>query len=184
MAGMSLLRSAVVSRLQCLQRWPFRSDVLMRRGPPAAAVPVRFGSHGKKLFYITASTYHDTKFKSYLTFYVLLGLIPATIGILLINIFIGPAELAEIPEGYTPEHWEYYRHPITRFLSRNVFHPVDESYEKGMAIIYKENEKRLLRLYEDTARAAMRKRGDGPWYYYETLDKNLIDHEHKSTPDQ
>uniref|UniRef100_C1C3P2 NADH dehydrogenase [ubiquinone] 1 beta subcomplex subunit 5, mitochondrial n=1 Tax=Aquarana catesbeiana TaxID=8400 RepID=C1C3P2_AQUCT len=186
MAGMSVLRSAgaMISRLQCAQRWALRTDGLLGRGAPAAAVPVRSAGGGKRVFVIRPSLYHDNKFKKYLKFYILLGVIPAGICISLINIFIGPAELAEIPEGYVPEHWEYYQHPITRWLSRNVFHPVDESYERGMTILYNENEKRQLRLYEDVARASMRKKGDGPWYYYETLDKNLIDHEPKSVPDQ
>ncbi|KAM9315585.1 NADH dehydrogenase [ubiquinone] 1 beta subcomplex subunit 5, mitochondrial [Gastrophryne carolinensis] len=186
MAGMSLLRSAaavVLSRLHPLRRAAVRGDAVLRGAPPAPGVPVRFASHGKKMFVIGPTLYHDKKFVSYLKFYVLLGAIPAAIAISLINIFIGPAELAEIPEGYVPEHWEYYQHPISRWLSRNVFHPVDESYEKGMALIYQEHEKRQLRLYEDIARRSMRQRGDGPWYYYETLDKNLIDNEPKSKPD-
>ncbi|KAM5164821.1 NADH dehydrogenase [ubiquinone] 1 beta subcomplex subunit 5, mitochondrial [Mantella aurantiaca] len=185
MAGMSVLRAAgaMIGRLQCARRWACRSDGLLGRGAQASAVPVRFSSDGKKLFPVRPSRYHDEKFKKYLMYYTLLGAIPASIFITLINIFIGPAELAEIPEGYVPEHWEYYQHPISRWLSRNVFPSVDQSYEKGMAIVYEENEKRQLRLYEDIARSAMRKRGDGPWYYYETLDKSLIDNEHKSTPD-
>ncbi|XP_068137166.1 NADH dehydrogenase [ubiquinone] 1 beta subcomplex subunit 5, mitochondrial [Hyperolius riggenbachi] len=187
MAGMSLLRSAaaVFSRLQAAQRGVLRGDALLRRAPLPATVPLRFSSsHGKKLFVIGPTVYHDKKFLSYLKFYVLLGVIPAAIAITLINIFIGPAELAEIPEGYVPEEWEYYQHPITRWISRNMYPTFQESYEKGMAIIHIESEKRQLRLYEDIAERAMERRGDGPWFFHTTVDKNLIDNEHKATPDQ
>ncbi|XP_072264249.1 NADH dehydrogenase [ubiquinone] 1 beta subcomplex subunit 5, mitochondrial [Pyxicephalus adspersus] len=185
MAGMSLLRSAVAmaSRLQPFQRWALRSNVLPKKNPSAALAPVRYSSGGKRVFVIGPSVHHENKFKSYFKFYVLLGAVPAGIVILLINIFIGPAELAEIPEGYVPEFWEYYQHPISRWIARNVFIPVDESYEKAMAVIHQEEEKRHLRLYEDIARSSMRLRGDGPWYHFPTLDKNLIDNEPKSTPD-
>ncbi|CAI9597595.1 unnamed protein product [Staurois parvus] len=173
----------MISRLHCAQRWALRTEGVLGRGAPSAAVPVRFSSSDKRVFVIRPSRYHDRKFTSYLKFYILLGAIPAGIFITFINIFYGPAELAEIPEGYVPEHWEYYQHPITRWLSRNIFHSFEESYERGLAILSTENEKRQLRLYEDIARASMRKKGDGPWYFYETLDKNLIDHEPKSEPD-
>lgn len=41
-------------------------------------------------------------------FYIMLGAIPAALVITYINLFIGPARLAEIPEGYVPEAHEYF----------------------------------------------------------------------------
>ncbi|KAG8581314.1 hypothetical protein GDO81_007627 [Engystomops pustulosus] len=187
MAGMSLLRSAaasLVSRLQPVQRAVLGRSGLLRRAPPAAKVPVRYGSHGKRLFVITPSTYYDKRFLQLCKFYALLTAIPAGIAIALINIFIGPAELVEIPEGYVPDPYEYYQHPITRFLARNIYHDYQQSYEQEMCLIHVENEKRMLRLYENAARRSMRQNGDGPWYQFETLDKNLIDNSPKARPDE
>lgn len=61
------------------------------------------------LFPIQPSRWHWKKFKDYLHFYVMIGVIPATAIVAFSNIFIGPATLAEIPKGCEPEHWEYYR---------------------------------------------------------------------------
>lgn len=60
------------------------------------------------------------KFKDMFHYYLMVGLIPVTGIILYTNIFIGPAELTPIPADYNPKHWEYHRHPITRFIARYI----------------------------------------------------------------
>lgn len=63
---------------------------------------------------IAPSRWSWNRFKDLLNFYTLLGVIPSTLVILGLNLFVGPAKLAEIPEGYVPEHWEY--HSVVSFI--------------------------------------------------------------------
>ncbi|XP_028915616.1 NADH dehydrogenase [ubiquinone] 1 beta subcomplex subunit 5, mitochondrial [Ornithorhynchus anatinus] len=185
MAAMSLLLrgSAALWGPRLLPRPRFHAFLVGRS--PGTRAPVRHsGGHGKKMFIIKPSHFYDNRFLNLLKFYILLTGIPVAIIITLVNVFIGEAELAEIPEGYVPEHWEYSRlHPITRWITRNFLESPERNYERTLNILQIESEKADLRLKQLEIRRLMRQRGDGPWYYYPTIDKELIDYSPKSTPD-
>lgn len=72
-----------------------------------------------RVFPMEPSRWSWTKFKDYFHFYVMLGVIPCSLFVTGMNLFIGPATLSEIPEGYTPKYWEYYKVSCT--LLRCVF---------------------------------------------------------------
>uniref|UniRef100_A0A8C5R2K1 NADH dehydrogenase [ubiquinone] 1 beta subcomplex subunit 5, mitochondrial n=1 Tax=Leptobrachium leishanense TaxID=445787 RepID=A0A8C5R2K1_9ANUR len=185
MAGMSLLKSAVslASRVLPASRPALAGKTLLGSLLRAGNVPVRFGSQGKRLFVIQPSHYYDKRFLRLCRYYILLTGIPVFAFITYVNIFIGEAELAEIPEGYVPEHWEYYKHPITRWIVRNITETPESTYEKTLAVLQIESEKVDLRMKHAEARRLMRQRGDGPWFFYESLDEKLISNQHKVYPD-
>uniref|UniRef100_A0A8C8TX70 NADH dehydrogenase [ubiquinone] 1 beta subcomplex subunit 5, mitochondrial n=1 Tax=Peromyscus maniculatus bairdii TaxID=230844 RepID=A0A8C8TX70_PERMB len=175
MAAMSLLQRASVAALTALsgRRAGTRLGVgsFLTRSFPKTVAPVRHsGDHGKKMFVIKASSYYEDRFLRLLRFYILLTGIPVAIGITLVNIFIGEAELAEIPEGYIPEHWEYYKvcTALENSLAFRTQVPVEIAAE---------------RLKEQEVRRLMRARGDGPWFQFPTPEKEFIDHSPKATPD-
>lgn len=58
---------------------------------------------------IQPSRFQWNKFKDNLHFYTLIGALPCIAIIFITNVFIGPATLTPIPEGYQPKHWEYHR---------------------------------------------------------------------------
>ncbi|XP_012542166.1 NADH dehydrogenase [ubiquinone] 1 beta subcomplex subunit 5, mitochondrial [Monomorium pharaonis] len=115
---------------------------------------------------IQPSRFQWHKTKDYFHFYFLLGAIPVGIAITLVNVFIGPATLEEIPEGYVPKEWEYLQHPIKRFLQRYFFPSPQQEYEKYLHHIYHECQVRKVRVLEQQVNAAMADRRDyrGPYF--------------------
>lgn len=102
------------------------------------------GGHHKEMV-ITPSRFQWHKFKDLFHYYVLVGLIPISAIVFYANVFVGPAQLAEIPEGYEPKHWEYHRSPITRFLARYWHENPQQGYEKYCHLVWEEEEKRKMR---------------------------------------
>ncbi len=77
-------------------------------------------------------------------FYTMLGLIPLVAFVGYMNLFVGPAKLVEIPEGYEPKEWEYYENPVTRVLVKYFATPHQEQYEKSLHHLYTRAERRML----------------------------------------
>lgn len=97
---------------------------------------------------IKPSGYHVRQFFDDVHFYLCLTGIPVLIGIVTVNILVGPATLSEIPEGYEPQEHEYYRSPITRFFVKYWHDAPQTNYEKSMAGLTLVNERAQIRMLE------------------------------------
>lgn len=74
-----------------------------------------------RTFVITPSRFQWHKAKDYFHLYFMLGAIPVGIMITLVNVFIGPATLEEIPKDYVPKEWEYLQVKIFTRWGKNIF---------------------------------------------------------------
>lgn len=94
-------------------------------------IPKRWSGHNT--MEITPSNMPLKRLKDLIHFYTLLSLTPVIVITSIINIRANP-ELTEIPEGYEPRHWEYYRHPIARWLAKNLYVPMELEYEMNLSL--------------------------------------------------
>merc|ERR1712002_34300 len=69
---------------------------------------------------VQASQWYKWRFVDVAYFWSTVWAVPLGLIVAYNTIFIGPAVLKPIPEGYEPEEWEYERYPITRWLIKNV----------------------------------------------------------------
>ncbi|XP_022822653.1 NADH dehydrogenase [ubiquinone] 1 beta subcomplex subunit 5, mitochondrial [Spodoptera litura] len=127
------------------------------------------GGHEHKTFVLQPSRWQWHKFKDMFHFYTMLGLIPVTAIIFYTNVFIGPAQLTPIPEGYEPKHWEYHRHPITRFIARYIHQSPQEDYEKFLHFLDEEKQKQKIRKLEKEIVKKMAENHDYQAYYYKPM---------------
>ncbi|XP_063829620.1 NADH dehydrogenase [ubiquinone] 1 beta subcomplex subunit 5, mitochondrial [Ostrinia nubilalis] len=127
------------------------------------------GAHGHQTFALQPSRWQWHKFKDMFHYYAMVGLIPVSLIIFYTNVFIGPAQLEPIPDGYNPKYWEYHRHPITRFIARYLHTNPQQEYEKFLHFIDEEAQKQKLRALENKILQKMGERHDYQAYYYRPM---------------
>ncbi|XP_034839746.1 NADH dehydrogenase [ubiquinone] 1 beta subcomplex subunit 5, mitochondrial-like [Maniola hyperantus] len=135
-------------------------------------LPLRSGH--QRTFPLTPSRFQWHKFKDMFHFYAIVGLIPVGAIIFYSNVYIGPATLCEIPPHYCPKHWEFHRHPITRFIARYVHNNPQQEYEKFLHYIDEEQQKVKLRALEKAVLKKMSERHDYQAYYYRPVYNKYV----------
>lgn len=122
-------------------------------------------SSGHNAMNIEPSNYGWKHVKDMLHFYLLIAAIPLSVISTIINIRANP-ELTEIPEGYEPRHWEYYKHPIARWMAKHVYTPMEIEHELQMALLEQISETQIIAKIEKTVDRVMRFHSDSRNRYF------------------
>jgi len=125
-------------------------------------------------FVIEPTRWHWFKFREMLHFYSLLGLVPIGLIITYCNVFIGPAQIAEIPEGYVPYEYEYHRHPISRFLAWVNPYSLQMNYEMNLHVLWCKFERCKMGSIEQEVKRVIRSRDDTQAYTYGTYETESL----------
>lgn len=99
---------------------------------------------GHNAMEITPSNADWKHVKNWFHFYFLISTIPIAVITTIINIRANP-ELSEVPEGYEPRHWEYYKHPITRWMAKYMYKPMELEHELMMSLVEFQSESIILK---------------------------------------
>ncbi|CAF1235433.1 unnamed protein product [Adineta steineri] len=128
---------------------------------------------------VMISEFHERKFFDMFHYYFLIGLVPTFCVVFYANVFVGQATLTEIPDGYEPRHWEYYKHPLRRFMARYVVQPFDERYEISLHSIYTHVMRDQLKALERKVKRLEHARGDAKGWFYRPVVDHLTELEQK-----
>jgi len=109
---------------------------LVKKGFVRTQQQVRHGGGGPVKMNIVPSRWNDLQFREILAFYSIIVAAPLLAVTTYVNIFIGSAKLTPIPDGYEPKEEEYERHPISRWLHRNVFQDGQMLYETKLHTVW------------------------------------------------
>ncbi|XP_067947896.1 NADH dehydrogenase [ubiquinone] 1 beta subcomplex subunit 5, mitochondrial-like [Watersipora subatra] len=121
---------------------------------------------GPRKIVITPTKFQWFRFKNDLHFYLMLTGLPLGAWIFYANFIQGEAELAEIPEGYEPKHWEYYKHPIRRWFARYIYEDPVKLYEMEAAEAVLEFEEARCRARRKLVKDMIHSYDDYRAYYF------------------
>ncbi|KAL4221838.1 NADH dehydrogenase [ubiquinone] 1 beta subcomplex subunit 5 [Mactra antiquata] len=114
---------------------------------------------------VRPGTYQGQRVKDNFIYFTALGAIPLALITAYVNVFIGPAELREIPEDYVPEPHEYYKLPVERFFARIVESP-EKVHERSLYYVERAEKMRQNKLlYKKYKELSQQRRDDKGWYF-------------------
>jgi len=132
------------------------------------------GGHGRKMV-VKVSEYTKRRHLDELHYQICLCGFPFLFIIIYANVFVGQATLTEIPEGYEPEHWEYYKHPISRFMAKYLFHAEPVQYEIEMSRRHQMLLDMEKQEWEKKCKELMQERQDYKAWYFLPADLHPIE---------
>ncbi|KAF5402446.1 NADH dehydrogenase [ubiquinone] 1 beta subcomplex subunit 5 mitochondrial [Paragonimus heterotremus] len=125
---------------------------------------LRFSS--TKVMVTKPSEFLNKKFIDAAHFFIMLGVVPCLVLVFCVNLFVGPAELTDIPEGYEPRFWEYHKHPISRFIAKHFSPHPQMIYESTLGHLDNMREQKELIQEERWFRESQRTHGDYRGWYF------------------
>ncbi|XP_046562518.1 NADH dehydrogenase [ubiquinone] 1 beta subcomplex subunit 5, mitochondrial-like [Haliotis rubra] len=175
MVVLSVLRPSMQGGRSLFLRACTRAQLLANTSKTPTTVVVRQMGDHKKTLEVVPSRFEWERWKDDMHFFIVIGMVPMLALIFYANVFIGPAELSDVPEDYEPKHWEYHKSPIVRFLAKHVYESPEQRYERTLHVLHDQNEKRKFKLLDQKVKDLMSSRQDYKGWYYVPMDKSRID---------
>lgn len=132
------------------------------------------GGHGRKMV-IKPSEYVKRRLFDEFHYQFFLVLTPFALLLTYVNVFIGDATLAEIPEGYEPDQWEYYKHPIERWFARHVHSSQEVAYEMTLSCLQMWICDAERKRWQNKCKELMQDRQDYKAWYYVPVDSHGLE---------